>query len=331
MANTATARAPRRGAQPAKKRSKIRSFWRRYGKHYLGLAPFVIFFAVFILWPMLYGLVMSFFDWSTRTGDALTFVGLENFKTVLSEGTQQGKRFLTSLKNLSVFVALVVPLNLLFATLISLVINQFRGRMHNFLRGAFFMPYVAPFFLATGVWLWLMSADTGLVAVLLAKIGIGEGVTWRLTPGYFTAFLIIIDLWRAIGFNMIILTAGMKNIPGDLYEASTIDGASTFQQWVHITIPMLEPVLFFVIVNCFIGAIQTYDIPWVLSNSSAVGVIGGKGAFASYPVMEIVGNVYSGKAGNLGRACAEGFVLMLIIFAITLVQIVYRGRKNKDN
>ncbi|GKI14410.1 sugar ABC transporter permease [Oscillospiraceae bacterium] len=331
MANTATARAPRRGAQPAKKRSKTRSFWRRYGKHYLGLAPFVIFFAVFILWPMLYGLVMSFFDWSTRTGDALTFVGLENFKTVLSEGTQQGKRFLTSLKNLSVFVALVVPLNLLFATLISLVINQFRGRMHNFLRGAFFMPYVAPFFLATGVWLWLMSADTGLVAVLLAKIGIGEGVTWRLTPGYFTAFLIIIDLWRAIGFNMIILTAGMKNIPGDLYEASTIDGASTFQQWVHITIPMLEPVLFFVIVNCFIGAIQTYDIPWVLSNSSAVGVIGGKGAFASYPVMEIVGNVYSGKAGNLGRACAEGFVLMLIIFAITLVQIVYRGRKNKDN
>ncbi len=97
------------------------------------------------------------------------------------------------------------------------------------------------------------------------------------------------------------------------------------------SIPMLEPVLFFVVVNCFIGAIQTYDIPWVLSNSSAVGVIGGKNAFASYPVMEIVGNVYSGKAGNLGRACAEGFVLMLIIFAITLLQIVYRNCKNKDN
>ena len=83
--------------------------------------------------------------------------------------------------------------------------------------------------------------------------------------------------------------------------------------------------------SCFIGAIQTYDIPWVLSNSSAVGVIGGKNAFASYPVMEIVGNVYSGKAGNLGRACAEGFVLMLIIFTITLLQIIYRNRKNKDN
>lgn len=88
-------------------------------------------------------------------------------------------------ENLSLFVVLVVPLNLIFATVISLVINQFRGRMHNFLRGAFFMPYVAPFFLATGVWLWLMSADTGLVAVLLAKMGIGEGVTWRLTPGVF--------------------------------------------------------------------------------------------------------------------------------------------------
>ena len=311
--------------------SRIGRFLRKYGKHYLGLAPFLIFFGVFILWPMLYGLVMSFFDWSTRLNTETHFVGLDNFLTVLSPDTQQGQRFLTSLKNLAVFVVLVVPLNLLFATLISLVVNQFQGRLHNFFRGAFFMPYVAPFFLATGVWLWLMSADTGLVAVLLAKIGIGEGVTWRLTPGYFTALLIMIDLWRAIGFNMIILTAGMKNIPRELYEAATVDGAGTFQQWIHITRPQLEPVLFFVIVNCFIGAIQTYDIPWVLSNSSAVGVIGGKGAFASYPVMEIVGNVYSGKAGNLGRACAEGFVLMAIIFAITLIQIVYRNHKSKEN
>ena len=311
--------------------SRIGRFLRKYGKHYLGLAPFLIFFGVFILWPMLYGLVMSFFDWSTRLNTETHFVGLDNFLTVLSPDTQQGQRFLTSLKNLAVFVVLVVPLNLLFATLISLVVNQFQGRLHNFFREAFFMPYVAPFFLATGVWLWLMSADTGLVAVLLAKIGIGEGVTWRLTPGYFTALLIMIDLWRAIGFNMIILTAGMKNIPRELYEAATVDGAGTFQQWIHITLPHLEPVLFFVIVNCFIGAIQTYDIPWVLSNSSAVGVIGGKGAFASYPVMEIVGNVYSGKAGNLGRACAEGFVLMAIIFAITLIQIVYRNHKSKEN
>ena len=311
--------------------SRIGRFLRKYGKHYLGLAPFLIFFGVFILWPMLYGLVMSFFDWSTRLNTETHFVGLDNFLTVLSPDTQQGQRFLTSLKNLAVFVVLVVPLNLLFATLISLVVNQFQGRLHNFFRGAFFMPYVAPFFLATGVWLWLMSADTGLVAVLLAKIGIGEGVTWRLTPGYFTALLIMIDLWRAIGFNMIILTAGMKNIPRELYEAATVDGAGTFQQWIHITLPQLEPVLFFVIVNCFIGAIQTYDIPWVLSNSSAVGVIGGKGAFASYPVMEIVGNVYSGKAGNLGRACAEGFVLMAIIFAVTLIHIVYRNHKSKEN
>lgn len=314
----------------AAKGTGIKGFFRRYGKHYLGLAPFFIFFGVFILWPMIYGLCMSFTDWTTKANAVPAFVWLDNFKAIFDLSTQQGKRFVTSLKNLFTFVVLVVPLNLLFATVISLVINQFRGKWHNFLRGAFFMPYVAPFFLATGVWLWLMSADSGLVAVMLAKIGIGNGVTWRLTPGYFTALLIMIDLWRAIGFNMIILTAGMKNIPNELYEASTIDGASTMQQWTRITLPMLEPVLFFVIVNCFIGAIQTYDIPWVLSNSSAVGVIGGKGAFASYPVMEIVGNVYSGKAGNLGRACAQGFVLMLIILVITLAQMLYRGRRNKD-
>lgn len=307
----------------------MRRFFRKYGKHYLGLAPFLIFFIAFILWPMIYGLVMSFTDWSTKMGSVPQFVGVQNFTDVLTDATQQGRRYLTSLQNLFSFVILVVPLNLFFAILISLVLNQFKGRTHNALRSAYFMPYIAPFFLATGVWLWMISADTGVVAVLLAKIGIGQGIVWRITPGYFLALMIMVDLWRAIGFNMIILTAGMKNIPNELYEASTIDGASTFQQWFKITLPMLEPVLFFVIINCFIGAIQTYDIPWVLSNSSAVGVIGGKKAFASYPVMEIVGSVYSGKTGNLGRACAQGMVLMGIIFVITMVQVIYRNRKNK--
>ncbi len=304
-------------------------FLKRYGKHYLGLAPFLTLFVLFILWPMIYGCVMSFTDWSTKMGSTPVFIGLENFRAVLTDATQQGKRFLTSLKNLFWFVLFVVPLNLFFATLISLVLNQFKGRTHNFLRSAYFLPYIAPFFLATGVWLWMISANTGVVAVALARLGIGEGIVWRLTPGYFLALMIMVDLWRAIGFNMIILTAGMKNIPYELYEASTIDGASTFQQWFKITLPMLEPVFFFVIINCFIGAIQAYDIPWVLSNSSAVGVIGGKKAFASYPVMEIVGNVYSGKAGNLGKACAEGMVLMAVIFVITMVQVVYRNRKNR--
>ncbi len=306
-----------------------RGFLGRYGKHYLGLAPFLTLFALFILWPMVYGCIMSFTDWSTKMGSVPAFVGLENFRAVLTDATQQGKRFITSLQNLFWFVIIVVPLNLFFATLISLVLSQFKGRAHNFLRSAYFLPYIAPFFLATGVWLWMISANTGVVAVALAQLGIGRGIVWRLTPGYFLALMIMVDLWRAIGFNMIILTAGMKNIPYELYEASTIDGASTFQQWFKITLPMLEPVFFFVIINCFIGAIQAYDIPWVLSNSSAVGVIGGKKAFASYPVMEIVGNVYSGKAGNLGKACAQGMVLMAIIFAITMAQVLYRSRKNR--
>lgn len=303
---------------------------RRYGKHYVGLAPFFILFAVFILAPMLYGIVMSFTSWSTKAKSVVGFIGLENFRNVLSSTTQNGRRFIASLRNLFWFVILAVPLNILIATCISLVVNQFQGRAHRVFRSAFFMPYVAPFFLATGVWLWLMSPGSGAVWALFAHFNIGADISWRTTPGYFLALLLMIDLWRAIGFNMIILTAGMKNIPLELYEASMIDGATTMQQWRHITLPMLEPVMFFVIVNGFIGAVQVYDIPWVLSNSSTVGTIGGKNAFASYPVMEIVGNVYSGKAGNLGRACAEGVVLMAIILVITLVQLWYRGRKQRQ-
>jgi multiple sugar transport system permease protein len=228
------------------------------------------------------------------------------------------------------FVAIATPLNILLATSISLIINQFRGRTQRFFRSVYFMPYVAPCFLATGVWLWLTAPGTGVLSRLFGAVGLGGNVSWRSTPGYFMALLVRIDLWRAIGFNMIILVAGMKNIPEELYEAAHIDGASTARQWAYITLPMLEPIYFFVIVNGFIGAIQVYDIPWVLSNSSAVGVIGGKNAFATFPVMEIVGNVYSGKEGNLGRACAEGFVLMALIMVVTLAQIFYRNYRNRE-
>ncbi len=316
--------------EPLTQKRGIARFFRKYGKHYLGLAPFFILFAVFILGAMIYGIAMSLTDWSTKANAVTEFIGLENFKNVLTDETQVGRRFLTSLKNLFFFVILAVPLNIIIATLLSLIVNQFRGRAYRFFRSAFFLPYVAPFFLATGVWLWLMSPGSGAAWTLFAKLNIGADVSWRTTPGYFLALLLMVDLWRAIGFNMIILTAGMKNIPQELYEASMIDGATTFQQWRRITLPMLEPVLFFVIVNGFIGAVQVYDIPWVLSNSSTLGTIGGKSAFASYPVMEIVGNVYSGKAGNLGTACAEGVVLMMIIMAITLIQIIWRSRKMRE-
>lgn len=312
------------------KNNPIKRFFRKYGMNYLGLSPFLVLYIAFILWPMVYGLTMSFTNWTTKMNAVTEFVGLENFRIIFDTTTQQGARFITSLKNLFWFVIIVVPLNLFLATIVSLVLNQFKGKLHNFLRITYFMPYIIPSFLATGVWMWLTSPGQGLLSVLLGKIGIGAGVSWRVTPGYFTALLVMIDLWRALGFNVILLTAGMKNIPIQLYEAAEIDGASTFQQWIKITLPMLEPVFFFVVVNCFIGAVQTYDIPWILSNSNAAGTIGGKNAFASYPVMEIVGNVYSGKSGNLGIACAKGFVLMLIILTITLLLLSYRNHRIKE-
>jgi multiple sugar transport system permease protein len=311
------------------KNNRFKKFFQKYGNNYLGLTPFLILYIAFILWPMIYGLIMSFTNWTTKSDSVIEFVGLENFRTIFDTTTQQGERYITSLKNLSWFVIFVVPLNLFFAILISLVLNQFKGKVHNFFRSIYFIPYTIPLFLATGVWMWLMSPGSGLASVILGKIGIGADISWRVTPGYFTALLIIIDLWRALGFNIIILTAGMKNIPNQLYEAAEIDGANTFQKWTKITLPMLEPVLFFVIVNCFIGAIQTYDIPWILSNSNATGVIGGKNAFASYPVMEIVRDVYSGKVNNLGIACAKGFILMSIILTITLILFAYRNHRSK--
>lgn len=150
-------------------------------------------------------------------------------------------------------------------------------------------------------------------------------MTWAETKGYALAEVIIIDVWNMIGFNFLIILAGMKDISPELYEAADIDGATTIQKMKNITIPMLEPVLFFVITYAFICAIKVYDIPWILSGYDDMNAVGGPDQVMLFPVMEMVRNVYNGGAYGLGRACAMGVLLMLIIMVITAIQ--FKGRK----
>ena len=172
-----------------------------------------------------------------------------------------------------------------------------------------------------------MSSDVGLIAGNLAKIGIGGNVIWKDTAGYAIALVVLIDVWHSVGFNFVIFLSAMQDISPDLYEAAEIDGASTFQKMTKITIPLLEPILFFVITYSFISALQVYDIPWILTNTTDINAVGGANQVMLFPVMEMVRNVYKGGKSALGRAAAEGVILMTLIMAITAVQFKFRKKK----
>lgn len=304
---------------------KIKNTVRKHWTSYLGLLPFFALLVIFIVIPIITGIYRSFTDWSMSSRNEINFVGLENYKYLLAGEGTTSKRFIKSLGNMAIYVPITVVISIGIALVLALIVTQLNDKLYKFYRSVYYVPTVIPVFLCVAIWQWFMTTDTGLVTSLLSKIGIGAGVTWAETKGYALAEVIIIDVWNMIGFNFLIILAGMKDISPELYEAADIDGATTIQKMKNITIPMLEPVLFFVITYAFICAIQVYDIPWILSGYDDMNAVGGPDQVMLFPVMEMVRNVYNGGAYGLGRACAMGVLLMLIIMVITAIQ--FKGRK----
>ena len=304
---------------------KLKHSIRKHWVSYLGLLPFFALLTVFVVVPIITGIWRSFTDWSMSSRSEIHFVGFDNYKYLLAGEGTTSKRFIKSLGNMAIYVPITVLIGIGISLILALIVTQLHDRLYKFFRGVYYVPTVIPVFLCVAIWQWFMTTDTGIVASLLAKLGIGAGVTWAETKGYALAEVIIIDVWNMIGFNFLIILAGMKDISPELYEAADIDGASTIQKMKNITIPLLEPVLFFVITYAFISAIQVYDIPWILSGYDDMNAVGGPDQVMLFPVMEMVRNVYNGGASGLGRACAMGVMLMVVIMVITAIQ--FKARK----
>lgn len=313
-------------------KAKVITRLRKNAACYLGLLPFFILLCAFVFFPMLQGMWRSLTDWSMDVRSGIHFIGLQNYADIFDGESNTSIRYLKSLKNLLVYVPTTIVIGLFISLALALIVNQFSRkemRKFSFFRGVYYVPTVLPLFLCTGMWCMFMASDAGIFSSALNALGLFKGVSWTTDPGYSMALVIIIDIWNAVGFNFLIFSAGMQDIPQELYEASYIDGASVFQQMRKITLPLLEPILFFVITNSFISALQVYDIPWIITSKSDINSTGGPGQVILFPVMEMVRNIYAGMNNGLGRACAEGVILTGIIIVITL--ILFRIRKRHSD
>jgi len=272
----------------------------------LFLSPTLIVFTAFILFPVFFSFYLSFQKWNMFSGDT-TFVGLDNYIRLF-----QNEEFWQVLKNTVIYTVGTIPLNMAFSLFIAYILNKkIIGK--KFLRTAFFAPVIISPVAAALIWRWLYDPNFGLVNYFIAIFGV-DAVNWLNDPSAAMFALIIMGVWKTFGINMVLFSAGLQGIPDSYYEAADIDGAGKMHKFWYITIPMLAPTTFFILVMSMISSFQVFDIVYVLTSGGPLG---------STKVLVFYVYEYAFKFFEMGYASAAAYVLFAILFAVTMLQVKY--------
>ena len=271
-------------------------------------APFVILFGVFLAGPILVSFLLSFTSFGLRdlrNPIGTSFVGLDNYIALAGD-----ERFRTALFNTAYFVVVGVPLTLLLGLFIANALNRGVTRFRTFFRVGYYIPVITSIVAIAVVWRFLLNPDVGLINMALGAIGF-EGPNWLGNPVLAMPSIIAMAVWRNVGFTMIVFLAGLQSIPGSLYEAASIDGATRWQAFRHITVPMLRPTILFLTVITTIGYLQLFEEPFVMT---AGGPLDRTLSVSMYMVQQ------GFEFFRQGYAAAIAYVLFVIVALVALVQ-----------
>ncbi len=275
---------------------------------YLYLLPILIGLTVFTAGPILASLGLSFTQYDI--GANPRFIGTQNYNEFLNSAL-----FWQVAGNTVYYALLYVPASIAVSLGLALLVEK-RIRGIEFFRTIYFLPVVTSMVAAAIIWSWMYNSDVGLLNYLLSMIGI-DGPKWLQNPHWALPAIAIMSIWKNAGYNMMIFLAGLANIPKDYYEAARLDGSSAWSRFLHITLPMLSPVTFFVLVVTTIGAFQVFEQTFVMTN-------GGPGVSTltlSYYIWQTAFRFF-----NLGGASALGYLFFLLVLAVTALQFLARRR-----
>ena len=267
--------------------------------------PFLLLFLIFMAGPIAAALITSFTDLRVtdiRNPLSVEFVGLENYLAVLGE-----ERFQKAAANTAVFVVVGIPLTITLGLAAAVGLNQGVVRFRTFFRVGFYLPVVTSIVAIAVVWKLLLGTEVGLVNGILASFGI-DGPGWLTDERYALWSIIAMAAWRNLGFLMVIFLAGLQTIPGDLYEAAEVDGASRWQRFRGITLPLLRPTLLFAAVITGIGYVQFFEEVYVMTEG---GPLNSTLSLALYAYDQF-------SFGNYGYTAAIAFILFLAIALLSL-------------
>lgn len=284
---------------------------------YLFLLPNILIFGIFVLFPMLLN-----FRYAMTSGTNIflaerPFVGLENFRTLFECGSYLDPNsctedfFWRAIYNTFSFVFFNVVGVVFFSLTTALVLNQ-NIKARGFFRSVFFYPVLLSPVVVGFIWRWIIRQN-GLLNAIIEPI-LGSRITFLTDPDWALFWVIFVSIWATMGFYTLILLAGLQSIPGSLYEASSMDGASPWDNLRFITLPLLMPTMFVVLVLALIRAVQVFDIPFVLTG-------GGPGTSTTFMVQYIYETGFSTPPRIFGLASAASVILGIALLIFTMIQL----------
>lgn len=275
------------------------------------IAPNFIGFLIFTLVPVVFSLILAFMKWDSFSTPE--FVGLQNFTRMLSDDT-----FWLSLKNTFLYTIGVVPLTLVCSLGLAILLNQ-KIKGVKFFRTAFFFPYVTSLVAIAVVWSMLFHPTMGPINQFL-RVVIENPPGWLSSSDWALTAIIIVSVWRGMGYYMILYLAGLQGISKELYEAAAMDGANKWKQFIHITVPALRPTTFFVTIMLVINCIKIFDLVQVMTD-------GGPGRATNVLVYQVYSEAF--VKFNFGYASAIAMVLFVIVLVITVIQFKWNQIREK--
>ena len=287
--------------------------WRKDLVGFGFVLPFLIAYTLFLLWPVLLGLRMSFYNWNLAGGGTSDFRGLGNYQELFGD-----PNFWSSLWHTILFTVLSTPVLVVLALALALLINRTIPAKWLF-RLAFFAPFVLPVTVVVLIWNWLFTPGFGLINSIITAVGL-PSVNWLTDPHVAMTSVVIVTVWWTVGGNFLLYSAGLQQIPHDVYEASAIDGAGAWAQIRRITIPMLGRITTLIVILQVIASLQVFSQIYLLTT--------GGPDFVTRPVIQYIYET-GFSSFRVGYASAASYVLFVLILVVTAGQFILLQRQGQ--
>lgn len=312
MANSTISPLAVRGTRSARSKGV-----RRNAVAYAFLAPFLILFCVFVLWPALYGLWLSLHRWNYLV-PLHPFIGLQNYADLFTPGSTTSGDFWQSMGATGIFTVCSVPFLIVIPLISAVLLNQKLAGTTVF-RGIFFAPYVLGVAVIGVIWKYLLDPQSGPLNHVLGLLGLPSTIPWNVNLPWAWISLVGVTVWWTSGLNTVIILAGLKGIGAELYEAASLDGAGAVRKFFAVTLPGLRPVMIFVTTTTILASANMFGQSYLLTQ-------GGPGNSTRTAIMYIANEGLS--QGQMGAASAMSYLLFAVLAIVSIVNFRLQREKS---
>lgn len=289
---------------------QIHNLWDRV-RPYIYIFPALVFFALFFFYPIAYMIYLSFNDWSLLNLEEIEWIGLANFQYLLSDADFQLVLF-----NTLTFTFFTVLFGIGTSFLLALWLNK-KAKIYGVVQGAIFSPHIISLVSIAMLWMWLMDPQYGMLNAILEALGL-PAYTWLSDTKSALLSLILVSVWKVVGYNTLVFIAGLQSIPKDIYEAAALDHSKPWKTLYKITLPMLSPTLFFLLVINTISSFQVFDTIYIMTQG---GPVNSTNMLVFY-IYEQGMDFYNG-----GIASAASVVLLFLVGLLTVLHFLFISKR----